>query len=180
MMREGRGCRRRDAGAGRCEAAAVRRAARAAEKPKPSIQGQQSLIDQRLPKLNALGRVHLKHSDRRAPCRGATHDDRSGPLEVFTPCLFARIEQGRDSVRNGIDAAEIRTFTQIASQAGKGKVVRPIVGPMLNGNDVIDGKPLLMSRLRQSAVFAPLARATAHELSGSSVHRESGGRRMLA
>ena len=85
-------------------------------------------------------RIHIEHSDR-GSARGCLtdHMDSLQP-EMFVPLLPSRVKQLRNFARFRIDSSQIRSFVQIAIDAGKSQVVEDVASAMSFWNDVFDVK----------------------------------------
>jgi hypothetical protein len=101
--------------------------------------------------------VQSQGGDRRAACRGPTHDGRSHPAKMIRPEFAARVEK-----IDGFPGLRVRgglagTFAERARDAGQREIGRGGRAVRRDGHDVIEVKRGFLSRLGQTAIFAAVA-----------------------
>ena len=87
---------------------------------------------------------------------------------MITPFVFPRVEKCRHKSGVRVDARQIGAFLQIAVPAGERQIVKLVRPAVLSGNDVLDVERTAVSRLRQMAILATIAGASADR--GRSAH----------
>lgn len=141
-----------------------------------SARGENSFGKQGFSQGDWLGGVDGQHGNGCAtrPCEA---DQASAvPPKMAIPFLPARVKEEHHLTRLGVDPAQIRPFVVIAMVAGQTEVVLVITAAMLFGGDVLHvecGQRDML--LRQTTVFAAVARAAADALSDFLLHHAASG-----
>ncbi len=92
------------------------------------------------------------------------------PTEMLVPIILPRVEQIHALECLGIDAGDVRSFSQIAFHTGYGQILCHGFTAVLTRDYVIDLKSLWIIRLHRVAVFAQSNRAIANHLFERTVH----------
>src|SRR5215204_7585518 len=127
------------------------------------------------PFIHTIGFVDRQHSDRRAPDRRATHQDRPTPTEMTIPGLSPRVKQPNLLPRAGIDARQVWPFVFVACRTCQGQVSWNGLASMLLRDDMLDFKGQVGEQFGQVTVLAPASRASVNTMpQGLSRHSLTG------
>ena len=86
---------------------------------------------------------------------------------MFIPFVSARMKDFRDLIRDRINSREVRTFMQIAIDAGQSQVFCVVRAAMFFGRDVLDmQRSQRRFRLMKLTILATLFRTFANKPSG--------------
>ena len=110
------------------------------------------------PHFDSIVAVHVEEPHRGAADVADPEDYAAIPPEVLLPVILAGMEQARELVAIGIEAANAGTLLQLTKRAGEGEVGEVIRAAMAACDDVFDVKtPVRFVFLPQSAILTPLA-----------------------
>ena len=79
-------------------------------------------------------RIHVEHSECGSPYRGLADQIDSLPLKMLAPLLTTRMKQLGYLVGLRIEPGQVRSFVQIAIDAGESKVIN-IIGSTMSPRD---------------------------------------------
>ena len=95
---------------------------------------------------------------------GETNNDGVLKEEMLTPDVLAWVEQGHNSVAEGVKGREIGAFRTVARQTGHRQIVSLRLPAMFQRNDMINLMAIDRNVLVDRAVLAPLSCPFKHKI----------------
>jgi hypothetical protein len=113
---------------------------------------EQSCGNQKTPHAYAVFEVDAQDCDRGSPACGPADQSCACPPEMPLPLLTAWVKELHDLAGDGVNAAEIARFAEIAQVARPTEIVEAIRSGVFSGDDVFD-----MEREMRDILLADLA-----------------------
>ena len=131
---------------------------------------QQPKLGEHFAPAQAIAGVHLEQPDGGSSRGGFSHNVGTLTRKVIGPCIASGMEQRCENVGVGVNTAQVGALLKIALGAGEREVGGVIGAAVLPGDDVFDVEAEGRDLLRETAVFATVARPLADKIAGGDVH----------